>query len=201
MANQIKTIAISLSPSTFRLLALAGLIASTLSCSAVQPAAAQSLKHFYMARQQVQITDDAPMINDQRTFQTPGQQSAAARNLPTRPVGLPRAGFQTYYTPAQPGFNSSLPQVVNGVPPKDIEPPPMPVKKGKKASAKKLKPSNAEKTAKSTAPPVTAAKAYSPYKGYNPGAAAQSQQSTASGASNMQSKTRVKGVLHWARGH
>ncbi len=198
MANQLKT-AFSHIPSTFRLLGIAGLIASTLP----QAADAQTLKHFYMARQQVQITDDAPLVNDQRTFQTPGQAAAGQSNIPTRPMGLPRAGFQTYFTPSQPGFNSSLPQVVNGVPPK--EPPPMPVKQGKKASANKLKASNKTATAaKPAAPPVTAAKAYSPYKGYTPGVSNGSSEqptTTASGGNNMQSKTRVKGVLHWARGH
>ncbi|MDZ4838325.1 MAG: hypothetical protein SGJ27_31470 [Candidatus Melainabacteria bacterium] len=165
-----------------------------------QAASAQTLKHFYMARQQMQITDDAPLVNDQRTFQTPGQPGQNMGGVPNRPVGLPRAGFQQYYTPPRAGFNSSLPQVVNGVPPKEA--PPVPVKQGKKATANKLKATKkTATTAKATAPPVTAAKAYSPYKGYSPTANPAQQTTTASGNNNMQSKTRVKGVLHWARGH
>lgn len=167
----------------------------------MQPASAQGLKHFYMARQQVQITDDAPLVNDQRTFpQGGGQPGQGMGALPSRPMALPRAGFQSYSS-NMPGMNTSLPQVVNGVPPKD--PGPTPVKQGKKAKTGELKLKAASKKPTSTAatkPPVTAAKAYSPYKGYNPGAAPQEPQQTA-GASNMQSKTKVRGsVLHWARG-
>ncbi len=163
------------------------------------PALAQNpnLGHFYMARQQVQITDDAPMVNDQRTFPAPGQPGAGGIGaMPRRPLALPRAGFQQY-SPAVPGFSSGLPQVVNGVPPKD--PPPMPVKEGKRAKTNKLKNSSkSTKTASQKNSPVTAAKAYSPYKGYTPGV---TTAQTASGVNDMQSKTRVRGsVLHWARG-
>ncbi len=168
----------------------------------IQPASAQGLKHFYMARQQVQITDDAPLVNDQRTFPQGGQPGQGMGALPARPMALPRAGFQSYSSQMQSGPTTSLPQVVNGVPPKD--PGPLPVKKGKSAKTGQLKVKADSKKPVSTAatkPPVTAAKAYSPYKGYNPGAAAQAPQQTA-GASNMQSKTKVRGsVLHWARGH
>jgi len=179
---------------------LAGFVATSLSCAALQPACAQGLKHFYMARQQVQITDDAPMVNDQRTFPQGGQQQGGMGALPNRPMALPRAGFQQY-SPTQPSFNTSLPQVVNGVPPK--EQPQQQGPTGKKAKTGKYKPTNKQQTAtnKTAAPVQTTAKSYSPYKGYNPGAAPVNQGATANGASNMQSKTRVKGsVLHWARG-
>ncbi len=197
MPNKIKLTAI-LKPSTLRVLAIAGLIASTIAHAAPQPASAQTLKHFYMARQQVQITDDAPLVNDQRTFPNGGQPGQMGAGIPTRPMGLPRAGFQQYYTPSTPGFSSGLPQTVNGVPPK--EPPPRAVKQGKKATANKLKTAKATTPAKTAAPVSTAAKAYSPYKGYGPGSTSAEPTGTTT-ASSMQSKTRVKGVLHWARGH
>jgi hypothetical protein len=183
-------------------LAAASLLGA-LTVAAAEPASAQGLKHFYMARQQVQITDDAPLVNDQRTFPQAGQPgSQMGAGAPTRPMALPRAGFQSYSS-QMPGFNTSLPQVVNGVPPKD--PPPVPVKQGKKAKTGALSQSKDKKptsTASAAKPPVTAAKAYSPYKGYNPGAAASNPaMSQVTQASSTQSKTRVKGsVLHWARG-
>ncbi|MBX9669173.1 MAG: hypothetical protein K2X93_16225, partial [Candidatus Obscuribacterales bacterium] len=134
-----------------------------------------------------------------RTFPGGAQPGAGGVGaMPRRPMALPRAGFQQY-SPAVPGFSTGLPQVVNGVPPKD--PLPMPVKQGKKAKTNKLKTNSSKsgtKTASQQTSPVTAAKSYSPYKGYTPGVTT-AQSNT--GASDMQSKTRVRGsVLHWARG-
>lgn len=178
---------------------------------AMQPADAQGfLKgrtedlpkvQFYMARQQWQYVDDSPLINGQPG--TPGQpqpgQSAPGANN-GRPMPLPRSGFQSY-SPSQPAFNTSLPKVVNGVPPKDVEAPAAP-KGGKKAKTGKLGPASggAPATAKTPKAPTTTAKSYSPYKGYNPQQPSQMQATSANAGSNMQSNTRVRGVLHWARG-
>lgn len=183
----------------FPLFAIAGMAAVSLTIAAPEQAFAQGLKHFYMARQQVQITDDAPLVNDQRTFPTAGQPGQGAGALPNRPMALPRAGFQPYSSNI-PSVNTSLPQVVNGVPPKEaLEQPVRKPKQGKTATAGALK--DSAKTAKKTTnPPVTAAKAYSPYKGYDPGAKPAEQPAAAANASTgMQSRTKVKGVLHWAR--
>lgn len=185
-------------------LATAGLIVG-LAVSIAEPASAQGLKHFYMARQQVQITDDAPLVNDQRTFPQGGQPGAGMGALPNRPMALPRAGFQQY-SPSMPSFNTRLPQVVNGVPPREQPAAAAPVKKGKNAKTGALKVAKDKaattSSAAATKPPVTAAKSYSPYKGYNPATPAGQPAQAVSNNANMQSKTRVKGsVLHWARGH
>ncbi len=160
---------------------------------------------FYMARQQWQVVDDSPIVNYKQG--APGQQPqqpGQSGGMLNRPAPLPRAGFQQY-SPQAPTFGGGLPQVVNGVPPKDVAP--APVKHGKKAKAGKLGPggngSQGTTTASKPNQPVSAAKAYSPYKGYNPQSPppAQGPGTGLAANQNNQTRTNVKGsVLHWARG-
>src|ERR1700734_2425611 len=72
---------------------------------------------FYMARQQWQIIQEAPIINGQVN---PAAQQGNRNAIPgVPPRGLPRAGFQNWSQEvAPPGLSSSLPKVNNGVPPK-----------------------------------------------------------------------------------
>ena len=144
-----------------------------------------NMGHFYMARQQITITDDGPTVNDKRTQPGAPQQGANPAGIPQ---GLPAARW-TQYSPAEnPNLSTSLPKVSNGVPPK--MPPPGPA--GKSAKAGKL----AMPTPRPAAKPAPTTEAYAPYKKFAPDAAV-------TGASNAQSSSAVKGdVLHWARnGH
>lgn len=161
------------------------------------PALAQdNLGHFYMARQQIQILDDAPVIYDKRTQPSAAQQGAP---IPRGPAPLPRAGFTPYSSSLPTGMSSGLPEVVNGVP-KKIPAPAAPKisAKSAKAGAYKVKPAASPK------PGSNVAKTYSPYKGYGGGNPyAQAQQSASSGNSygtSASSATAVRGnLLHWSR--
>lgn len=163
--------------------------ALSLAMCATVPAFAQlqsdpNLGHFYMARQQITITDDAPSVNDQRT-----NPAAAAGNgaLPNRPIGLPRAGWQPY-SQSIPNLRTSLPKTNNGVPEK--APPPRPVPTAMRARAGGLKAAAKPKSSQPAAPVV---KAYAPYKQYEP-------DSAAAGSAALNSNSNVRGsVLHWAR--
>lgn len=172
-------------------LALAGLSLVSLAT----PALAQgyrndnpNMRNFYMARQQIQITDDAPAVNDMRT--NPGANPAAAAQAAAQgPRPLPRAGFGSYYTPTPGTMSSGLPQVVNGVP-KAPPPPAAPPRRGptgQKATAKAI-------TQNKPAAPTTV-KAYKPYQTYDAAAVA-----GANTGAMLNSSSNVKGsVLHWNR--
>ncbi len=144
-----------------------------------------NMRNFYMARQQVQITDDAPAVNDLRS--NPGAPQPA---VPQPGQGLPRAGFSTFMS----GYNggnarSALPTVNNGVP-KAL--PSAPGLTGQKANAGKLK---AKAPAAPKGPAV--AKTYTPYA-TTPTPVANS----GSSGSLLDSSTSVKGsVLHWNKRH
>jgi hypothetical protein len=144
-----------------------------------------NMGHFYMARQQITITDDGPTVNDKRTPPpVPGQQNVSPAGIPQ---GLPAARW-TQFSPAaeNPNLSTSLPKVSNGVPPK--MPPGGPA--GKSAKAGKLAMPTPRPAAVKPAPST---EAYAPYKKFAPDAAV-------TGASNSQSSSAVKGdVLHWAR--
>lgn len=147
-----------------------------------------NLRNFYMARQQIQITDDAPAVNDMRTNPAAAQQSAAAAAAAAQP--LPRAGFSTNMGAYHSG-PSALPKVNNGVPAK------LPTtvdgvnRPGLKASnAGKVKP-------KAPAPqqPMVA-------KSYKPYATTPAISQGGSSGSLLNSSTNVKGsVLHWNKHH
>ncbi|HEY9678607.1 MAG TPA: hypothetical protein V6C76_11390 [Drouetiella sp.] len=169
---------------------LSGFLFTTLSLAvcAFQPVAAQpssdpNLGHFYMARQQITITDDGPSVNDQRT----NPAAAQSGGMPNRPVGLPRAGWQPY-SQSVPQLRTSLPKTNNGVPEK-APPPPQPNPNALRARAGGLKPNKP----KASQPSTPVVKAYSPYKQYEP-------DSAAAGSAAMNSNANVRGsVLHWAR--
>jgi hypothetical protein len=155
-----------------------------------------NLGHFYMGRQELQILDDAPNVNDMRTNPRAAAPQAAQRG----PAPLPRAGFMPYSQSAMtPSMSNSLPQVVNGVPPK-----PVPVIQ-KSGINPKLGKAGVYKASKPPSRPVaTTARTYAPYKGYGGGPPA----GVASGPSgyggpSSGSATRVSGsLLHWSRtGH
>lgn len=146
-----------------------------------------NLRHYYMARQQVQIIDDAPQYNDLRS--NPAAQSQ--RPPAAAPQALPRAGFNSFMSGYAGGAaRSGLPQVNNGVP---RALPAATSAKGQSASAGKLK--SATKTAS------TAAKTSPIVKGYKPYATAPSNASavgSGSASSSSSASTSVKGnVLHW----
>lgn len=148
-----------------------------------------NMGHFYMARQQITITDDAPLVNNKMT--QPGAPGAAAGGLPNGiPQGLPAARW-TQYSPAEnPNLSTSLPKVQNGVPPK--MPPAGP--NGLKGKTGKLtgKPAAPKVAAQAPAQPTT--QGYAPYKKFAPDGIVGGE-----GGAN----SNVKGdVLHWARrGH
>lgn len=153
-----------------------------------------NMGHFYMARQQITITDEAPMVNDQRTM--PGAPAAGGGQgaLMNRPIPLPKAGWVPY-SASVPGLSTSLPKVNNGVPPKapPVDPNAM------RARAGKLKPAKASSPKPPQGP--VAVRSYTPYKGYGaPAAVPAPAQVGGSGNMSMDSSTNVRGsVLHWAR--
>jgi hypothetical protein len=146
-----------------------------------------NMGHFYMARQQITITDDGPLINNK--MQQAAPPGAAGALAPGIQQGLPAARWSQYApTENAPSLSTSLPKVVNGVPPK-MAPGPA----GQKGKAGRL----AVARPKAATPPVAKAPqgpaTYAPYKKFSPEAAI-------TGASNAQSSGEVKGdVLHWAR--
>lgn len=154
-----------------------------------------NMGHFYMARQQWQVTNDAPVVKYQGGGGPPGSAQA-----PRGPAPLPRAGF-TRFSQSMPQYRNNLPTVHNGVPK------PMPARRTKTTRKK----GNLGKTGKWKAPkkkvvkrkgPIKS-KSYSPYKGYDPKGVRKptATRGTAHAAARTQTKTKVKGsVLHWARG-
>ncbi|MBZ0187642.1 MAG: hypothetical protein K8F91_15450 [Candidatus Obscuribacterales bacterium] len=161
-----------------------------------------NMGHFYMARQQIQITDDSPVIN-YKGGGAPGQAGATA--APSSPVALPRAGFHRF-SQNLPSYSNTLPQVNNGVP---KAPPPvtqnlnsgMQANAGKiKAAAKKKSSAKSKKPAATTpAKPITV-KTHTPYKGYDPATPPKHTVSSHS-TTGARTDTKVRGsVLHWARG-
>ncbi|MCA9804908.1 MAG: hypothetical protein KC777_23220 [Cyanobacteria bacterium HKST-UBA02] len=183
-------------------LAAVPLIAGEAAWAGNADSANPNMGHFYMARQQIQITDDSPVIN-YKGGGAPGQAGAQGM-APGVPAPLPRAGFQRF-SQTLPSYSNTLPQVNNGVP---KAPPPVRqnLNSGMQGKAGKLKPSKkkAATTKKPAAAPKAAAtpKAYSPYKGYDPKTApppSHTANAHAGGGSRTDAKVRGS-VLHWARG-
>jgi hypothetical protein len=153
-----------------------------------------NIGHFYMARQQWQVLDDAPQIYDKRS-----DPSAAPVNqqsgLPRGPAPLPRAGFMPYSSALPSGMGAGLPQVVNGVP-KKLPAQRMVAPRTAKAGAYKMKPTPRPSG------PVTA-KTYAPYGGYGGGTPVSTGPTPGNGnygQSGVSSSTGVKGnLLHWSR--
>jgi hypothetical protein len=145
-----------------------------------------NMGHFYMARQQVTITDDGPLINNKmQQAAPPGAQGALP---PGVQQGLPTARWSQYAPTDNPSLSTSLPKVVNGVPPKMA-----PGQTGAKGKAGKLGVARAKAPTAPVAKGIPQPAAYAPYKKFSPDGAI-------SGASDAQSSGNVKGdVLHWAR--
>ncbi len=185
-----------------------------------QPSENPNMGHFYMARRQVTITDEAPAVNDQRSNPQPGA-SAGRGASPGMGRNLPKAGW-TPYSQFVPGLSTNLPKTVNGVPVPITAPPPDP--SGMRGKAGKLKSSKASAAKSKTASHGSPAmKTYTPYKGYGApaqmvkggggsggsvpnyttsGSSASSPPgiSTGSGAGYGKTETNVRGsVLNWAR--
>jgi len=171
---------------------LAGLLCSC-------PAFAQrndnpNMKMFYMARQQIQITDDGPAVNDMRTVAQPGQQSAAAP-APSPGQGLPRAGFASNMSAYHGGGGGTgLPTVNNGVPAKLPQAP-----TGGKAQ-NGLKAGNAGKLKAKAAPVASQSPAVRAYKPYATTPVVQAP--AGQNGSLLNSSQNVRGsVLHWNKHH
>ncbi len=182
-----------------------------------------NMGHFYMARRQITITDDAPAVNDQRTNPQPGGAGAGPGAAAGMGRNLPKAGW-TPYSQFVPGLSTNLPKTVNGVPVPVTAPPDPQAMRGK---AGKLKPSkSASSKGKATAGGSPSMKTYTPYKGYgappqmikgnsipnytagggsspagsSSGSGWGSGWGSGSGYGSSQVDTNVKGsVLHWAR--
>lgn len=175
------------------------LIACAIGAASLTPALAQrssdpNLRNFYMARQQISIDDDAPVIIDRRTNPQAAQGGGGVGGL-TGPMALPKAGWQPYSSQI-PGVQTALPAVSNGVP-KSL--PSGKTSKGLSADQGTLKP-KAPAAIKKPSGPVTV-QTYRAYKGYG-GSLTPSTASGAgsSGGSGYSTSTQVQGsVLHWAR--
>src|SRR5437868_14255508 len=78
-----------------------------------QRASDPNFGHFYMARQQVTITDDGPIVNDQRTNPAAKGAGAGVGGMQGGPPPLPKAGWQPYSSEI-PSVRTDLPKVANG---------------------------------------------------------------------------------------
>lgn len=182
-----------------------------------------NMGHFYMARQQITITDDAPAVNDQRTNPQPGGRGGAGPGLaPGLGRSLPKAGW-TPYSQFVPGLSTTLPKTANGVP-VPVAPQDPSGLKGKAGKLKGSKAAASKPKSGSGGPPSV--KNYTPYKGYGappqmvkgggggsnggfsptyganiPGISGTSSEASSGGGwGNQQTQTNVQGnVLHWAR--
>ena len=144
-----------------------------------------NLRNFYMARQQIQITDDVPAVNDMRT--NPAAAGAQAP-VPTAPQALPRAGFNSYVSGlAGGGGGRGLPELSNAVPKLPAAGPNL---TGRSAgNPGKLKAKSASTAIPSAGKAPVTAKSYQPYATTSSGAGS---------AASTYSSTNVQGsVLHW----
>ncbi len=148
-----------------------------------------NMGHFYMARQQITILDDGPVVNNRVSAPAqPGQPAPGNGALPGGPMPLAPARWQQY-SPAEtpPNLSTSLPRVNNGIPKKI----PLPV--ANHGSPRSLDVGNRAKPVAAAPPRPTGPATYEPYKKF----AVEPPASTAAGSS---SQGQVYGdVLHWAR--
>ena len=154
-----------------------------------------NIGHFYMARQQVSITDDSPVINNRvNGGATPGAQMPGNGALPAGPMPLAPARWQSFAPPpTAPSLSTNLPQVNKGLPTKGAMPGP-----GNRGNTGRLpgKAGGSGKPAAVTSTPgAPVAAGYTPYKKFAVEAPAAT--SIGNGANG-----KVYGdVLHWARQH
>jgi hypothetical protein len=177
---------------TYLLLTAISLLGSAIAPALAQQPSDPNMRNFYMARQQITITDDGPLINDQRTNPQAAGAGGGVGGMPGVPAGLPKAGWQPYSS-SLPGVRSGLPQVVNGVPPK--APPPSPAGMSGRAGALKAK-----KSAPVAPRGPATVQTYNAYKGYGGNLTPSSTSGAGGGAATYSTNTNVQGsVLHWAR--
>lgn len=169
-----------------------------------------NIVHFYMARQEIQILDDAPAVNDMRT--QPGPPGSQRGAIPNRPQGLPHAGFMPY-SQTIPSLKNSLPQVYTGVPqrPGAGLPAVNPrlakagVYRGGKPGSKGGVAGAGPTERRSVAPAV--AKTYAPYKGYGVHGTSSPMPTSASAGSaasthvsgSLMNRSAGTSMLHWRR--
>jgi hypothetical protein len=147
-----------------------------------------NMGHFYMARQQVEILDAGPVVNNRMSPPPqPGQAAPPGGNgaLPSGPMPLAPARWQQYSpTEPPPNLSTSLPKVNNGIPKKAPLPSPDRGKPGRMDIGNKAK--------VVAAPRPTGPATYEPYKKF----AVEAPASTSAGSA---SQGQVYGdVLHWA---
>jgi hypothetical protein len=179
---------------TFLLVTLCSVAATSVVPALAQRSSDPNFNHFYMARQQITITDDGPVVNDQRTNPQAGGAGGGVGGMAGGPPALPKAGWQPYSS-SIPSVRTGLPQVVNGVPPK--APPPGPSGMSGRAGALKAK-----KGASAAAPrtPSNVVQTYNAYKGYGGNLSPASTGGGGGGTASYSTNTNVQGsVLHWAR--
>lgn len=162
-----------------------------------------NLSHFYKARQQITITDDAPIIND-KTGGKSGM-SGGSGSLPNRPLPLPPARWEQYSPVETPsGLSTTVPKINTktnkgspGISTKHATALHGRSNKLNASASAAINPKDkSSKSASSAGKSATpAVSVYSPYKRY-------SLEPSATGATSAatESKARVRGnVLHWAR--
>jgi hypothetical protein len=156
-----------------------------------------NIGHFYMARQQVSITDDSPVINNRvNGGAAPGAAQMPGNGaLPAGPMPLAPARWQSFAPPpTAPSLSTSLPQVNKGLPTKGAMP-----GTGNKGNTGRLPGKGGGGGGKPGAvisqPSAPVAAGYTPYKKFAVEAPAAT--SVGNGAN-----AKVYGdVLHWARQH
>jgi len=154
-----------------------------------------------MARQQIEITDDAPIVQH-RTSSPGGPNGGGMGGMLNGAPPLPKAGWMPYSQDV-PGLRTNLPATNNGVPQKAPPPVPRGVLGQHAGRGGLLRPTQTQARSSKVGTTAAAAnpravQAYSPYAQYQP--STPRNESPAAGSAAMQSNANVKGdVLHWAR--
>jgi hypothetical protein len=161
-----------------------------------------NLQHFYHGRQHWDVTQDGPIVK------VHGQPAAGNGgmdgSLPAGRPGLPQAGWTPYAPANSPGLSTSLPKVINGVPPKQV-PKPTGATGLKGKSGALIAGRNKGHT---QTPGSNVAKTYKPYSTYaSPeavsavGADGTSSATKVSGSLMNQPQTAPRSALHWSHAH
>ncbi len=152
---------------------------------------------FYMARRQIEVVDDSPIVK----YSGGGAAGGAAAGFGSQQRGggmapLQRAGFTSYSSSLPQSSAPALPKVNNGVP-VPVVPPKLP--KSTSARAGSLGKTKSV-SVKPAAAPDNGIHAYNSYKGYNPSASLPYVPAGGEAQSSQSTKSNVKGsVLHWSR--
>ena len=176
-----------------------GSLLASISPSLAQRSGDPNIGHFYMARQQIDIIDDAPAVQDRRTQPAPPGAAGAGAGMPAKPIALPKAGWVPYSSSLPTGMSNGLPKVVNGVPPKMPQAPAVNPNMAKAGAYK----NKAKAPAAQVHSGPTSAKTYAPYKGYGAAPTTTAASVPVNSGSSGGTSTAVSGsLLHWRRtGH